>query len=132
MPNMANITVKKNDGVTDVVYTALVPSAGDKTPAIWKNQTVGTAMGHRPELRMESKDSGTGTARRVDVTYTYPSLVVGTDGKTNIAEKVVVTMSWLIPKGMADTDVNEAVSQCANLTAATLSKDSLKAGYSPT
>jgi hypothetical protein len=129
---MANITVKKNDGVTDVIYTAVVPSAGDKSPAIWKNQTVGTAAGHRPEFRMLSRDNGTTTARRVDVEFTYPSLVVGSDGKTNIADRFVVNASFLVPKGMADADVNEGVSQVVNLMASVLSKDSLKAGYSPT
>ena len=132
MPNMANITVKKNDGTTDVIYTALVPSAGDRTPAVWKNQTVGTAMGHRPEFRVTSRDSGTGTARRLDVEYTYPMLVVGTDGKTTIAEKAVFNGSLLVPKGMADTDVNEAVSQYVNLCASVLFKDSAKSGYAPT
>lgn len=132
MPNMANITVKKNDGTTDVTYTAVVPSAGDKTQAIWKNQTVGTAMGHRPELRVLSRDNGTSTARRVEVEFTYPSLVVGSDGKTNIADRFGFVGSFLVPKGMADADINEAASQAVNLMASTLFKDSLKTGYAPT
>lgn len=132
MPNMANITVKKNDGTTDVVYTAFTPSAGDKTPAAWKNQTVGTAASHRPELKLVSRDNGAATARRVEGTYAYPTLVTGSDGKTTIADKVVLTFSAVIPKGMPDTDVNEAVSQGCNLIASTLVKDSLKIGYAPT
>lgn len=35
MPQMANITVKKADGTTDVVYTALTPAGGDNSPARW-------------------------------------------------------------------------------------------------
>lgn len=132
MPNMASVTVKKNDGTTDVVYTAVVPSAGDKTPAIWKNQTVGTANSHRPELKLQSRDNGTNTARRVEGVLTYPYLTVDTQGKTNVADKVILNVSAVVPKGMPDTDVNEAVSQGFNLFAATLLKDSFKTGYAPT
>lgn len=132
MPNMANVTIKKNDGATDVVYTAVVPSAGDKTPAIWKNQTIGTANAHRPELKLMSRENGANSARRVEGVYTYPTLVTGSDGKTNVADKVIVNVSAVVPKGMPDVDVNEAVSQCFNLYAAVLLKDSFKTGYAPT
>lgn len=132
MPNMANVTIKKNDGITDVVYTAVVPSAGDKTSAIWKNQTVGTASAHRPELKLMSRDNGENTARRVEGTFTYPTLATGTDGKTNVVDKCIGNVSMVVPKGMPDADVNEAVSQCFNLFAAALLKDSFKTGYAPT
>lgn len=132
MPQMADITVKKNDGTTDVIYTAFTPSAGDKTPAAWKNLTVGTAQAHRPDFRLVSRDNGTGSGRRVDGTYTYPSLVTGTDGKTSIADKLILNISAIVPKNMADADVNEAVSQGCNLVASTLIKGSLKIGYAPT
>lgn len=132
MPNMANITVKKNDGTTDVIYTALVPSAGDKTPAIWKNQTVGTAMAHRPEMTLTSRDNGSSSARRVSDKFTYPTLVTDTQGKVTVADKLIIETTAIIPKGMPDADVNEAISQCANLHASVLFKDSYKAGYAPT
>lgn len=132
MPQMANITVKKNDGTTDVLYTAVVPSAGDKTPAIWRNLTVGTAASHRPDLRIQSRDNGTNSARRVEGVFTYPTLVTGSDGKVNVADKLVLNVSVVVPKGMPDVDVNEAVSQSANLIASALLKDTMKSGYAPT
>lgn len=129
MPQMANIIVKKNDGTTDATYTALIPSAGDKTPAIWKNQAVGTASAHRPELKIMSRDNGPSTARRVVGTYTYPTLATGSDGKTYVSDRVVIDFNAAIPKGMPDADVNEAVSQGCNLIASSLVKDQLKTGY---
>lgn len=132
MPQMANITVKKNDGTTDVVYSQVVPSAGDKSPAIWKNNTVGTAASHRPELKLMSRDNGVGTARRVEGTFVYPTLVTGTDGKVSVADRLPITLSAVVPKGMPDSDVNEAISQCVNLFASVLLKDSMKSGYAPT
>lgn len=132
MPQMANITVKKNDGTTDVVYTQVVPSAGDKSPAIWKNNTIGTAASHRPELKIVSRDNGLNTARRVELNYVYPTLVTGTDGKVSVADRLPITISASVPKGMPDADVNEAISQCMNLAGSVLLKDSFKSGYAPT
>lgn len=132
MPQIADLVVKKNDGATNVTYTAVVPSAGDRSAALWRNQSVGTAPGHRPALTVSSRPNGTGSARRVDVEFSYPSLVVGTDGKTNIADRFVMTGSMVVPNGMADADIAEAVSQNVNLLATTLFKDSVKAGYAPT
>lgn len=130
MPSMANITVKKNDGATDVVYTAVQPSAGDKSPAVWQNQTVGTAVAHRPELRVVAQDNGTGTARRVNYTYVYPSLATGSDGRVSVSDKASASGSFLLPKNQPTVDANEAASQFANLMASVLMKEMLKAGYS--
>lgn len=132
MPQIANITVKKNDGTTDVVYTGVVPSAGEKSPAIWRNQTVGTASAHQPQVSMTSRFNGARTARRIDVALTYPSLVTGSDGKVSISDRVVLNLSGVIPQGMVTTDVNEAVSQLLNVAASVLFKDSFKTGFAPT
>lgn len=132
MPQMANITVKKNDGVTDVVYTAVVPSAGDKSPAVWRNNTVGTAASHRPEFRTISRDNGTSSARRVDFSAVYPYTVTGADGRIVVADKFSLSGSALVPKGMPDTDIGEAVSQTLNLAASALIKQAVKDGYAPT
>lgn len=129
MPAMANITVKKNDGTTDVVYTAVQPSAGDKSPAVWQNQTVGTAVAHRPEFRATAQDNGTNTARRLSVAYVYPSLVNGTDGRVSVGDKVTFSGSFTLPKNMPVADTNEAASQLSNLIAAALVKEMLKSGY---
>lgn len=132
MPNQANVTIKKNDGTTDVTYTAVIPSSGDKSPAIWKNQTLGTASAHRPEMKLQSRDNGTGSARRLDGSYMYPSLTVGTDGKTYVGDKLIGSISFLVPKGMPDAEINEGVSQFVNLCASVAFKDAFKQGYAHT
>jgi hypothetical protein len=58
--------------------------------------------------------------------------VTGSDGKVNVADRLIIEVSAVVPQGMADTDVNEAVSQGLNLYAATLFKDSVKTGFAPT
>lgn len=132
MPTMANITVKKNDGTTDVVYTAVVASGGDKSPAVWRNNTIGTAAAQRPELRLESRFNGDQTARRLEGSYSYPSLVTGSDGKINVASRFNLAFTGVVPAGMLDTDLNEAVAQSLNLLAATLVKQSFQTGFAPT
>lgn len=130
---MANITVKKNDGTTDIVYTAVAQSAGDKSPAVWRSNSVGAAAAHHPELRLSSQSNGTQTARRVNGSYSYPSLVTSTDtGITSVGDRFNLTVSGVIPLNMTDADLAEAVSQSLNLFASTLMKDSFKAGFAPT
>lgn len=132
MPSIANLVVKKNDGVTDVTFTAEVPSSGDKNPAIWRNQSVGTAIAHRPTLTLSSRNNGTGTARRMEGQLVYPTTVTGTDGKVTVSDKAIIGVSGVIPLGMPTADLNEAVSQAMNLFVTTLVKDSFKSGYAPT
>lgn len=131
MPQIADLVVKKDDGVTNVTFAAVVPSAGDKTPALWRNTSVGTAAAHQPVLVLQSRNNGTGTARRLEGSLTYPALVTGTDGKTTITDKAIITIAGVIPQGMATADVKEAVSQAMNLFSTTLVKDSFKSGYAP-
>lgn len=128
MPNAANITVKKNDGTTDIVWTTVSPSAGDSSPARWESQTVGTAMAHRPTLTHLSRDNGQKTARRHELQVVFP-VVVTENGVPKVSDKLIVSVSAVIAKGAVNTDVNEAVSQAVNLFASTLIKDSLKSGY---
>lgn len=133
MPQLANITVKKNDGTTDITYTGVVPSSGEKSPAIWRSMTVGTAAAHQPEVRMVSRSNGTSTARRFDVHGQYPTLVTSpADGRVSVADRFVMDVSVVVPLNMSTTDVNEAVSQMCNLMAASLIKDSFKSGFAPT
>lgn len=131
MPQLANIVVKKNDGVTDVTFTGIQPSAGDKAPAIWRNESVGSAVAHRPTLVLSSRNNGTGTARRLEGQAVFPSTVTGTDGRVTVADRIIINVSGVIPNGVPSTEVNEAVSQALNLLAATLVKDSFKTGYAP-
>lgn len=132
MPTMAAITVKKNDGTTDIVWSNVQASGGESSPAVWRSNTIGTAPAQRPEIRMQSKWNGDQTARRIDITATYPTLTTGSDGKVNVAARANLSASMVVPTGMLDTDINEAAAQFMNLMASSLFKTSLQAGYAPT
>lgn len=133
MPQMANITVKKADGTTDVVYSALTPSSGDKTAAQWRCETAGASASLRPLLSMSSTYNGPRTARRLDVQFKFPWTV--TDSATTVATvkaNCPAALQITIPTEMPDTVVFEAVAQLANLLKSTLIQDSLKSGFAPT
>lgn len=132
MPNLADITVKKNDGTTDIVYTGVVPSAGDKSPAIWRSNSVGTAQAHKPELLVSGQFNGPRTARRLTIKYFYPSLVTGSDGRTSVSDRAIADVTVTLPQGMADTDINEFGSQFVNLLASSLGRSMVKSGYAAT
>lgn len=133
MPAIANITVKKNDGTTDIIYTGVSPSSGDGVPAVWKSQTVGSAQAHQPELRLLSRDGGKGSKRAMRATYVYPQIATNsTTGITSVIDKAAADINWSVPKSMAQADVNEFASQLANLIVSALVKQCVKDGYSAT
>lgn len=132
MPSQADITVKKNDGSTDITWTAVLASAGDKSPAMWRSLTVGNAPAFQPVMKMTSRSNGPATGRRVDLDISYPYTTTGTDGKTYLAEKTVLTVSLLLPNGMPTATTDEAVAQAMNLLDSTLITSCFKSGFAPT
>lgn len=128
MPQMADITVKKNDGTTDVVYTQQQPSGGDKAPARWRHENAALVPALRPSLESTFM-AGNNNARRGKVNYTYPVTI--TVNGVAITRKINLVVDGFIPQDVAQTDIDEAVSQGLNLAAAALTKTSFKSGYAP-
>lgn len=131
MPNMANIVIKKADNTTDVTYTAATPSAGDKSPAVWKNQTVGTVLAARPTFTLVGMDNGTRKARRMRTTFLWPKTRVDVAGNVTVVGGASSESSHLIPQDMTPVEIGEYVAQYANLLASALTKQALVDGYAP-
>jgi len=132
MPNQADMIVKKNDGTTDITYSAVAASAGDGSPAIWRSNSVGASVAARPEVRMTSRANGTASARRVESQMSYPETITGSDSIPRVVNRLNVTLTVLRPNGMSDAVADEGVSQFLNVCAHTLFKSSAKAGFAPT
>lgn len=130
MPQMANITVKKADGTTDIVYTASVPSSGDKSPALW-TQNAQSIRSFRPQITTLSQFNGPRDARRVNVVGKYPVVrtISGTDQKV---ATIPVEATIALPLVITDTEAQEVVAQFANILRSTLMQDVLASGYAPT
>lgn len=133
MPSITNLVVKKNDNTTDVTYTGVVPSSGDRSPAIWQNQAVGSAHSHRPYLKVTAKTNGSGSARWLNIEYVYPQLATNsTTGLTSVVNKAMHIGNWSVPTDMPVSDANEAISQFAHLMAHADIKTALRSLYAPT
>lgn len=132
MSAITNLTVKKNDTTTDVTFTAINGSGGEKSPAIWRNEALGAALAHRPVFTFAARANGSGTARRPEGQLTYPSVATATDGRVSVTDKCLVGIWAVIPMGQPTADTNEAVSQAVNLFKTSLILDALKNGQAPT
>jgi hypothetical protein len=132
MPNQAAITVKKNDGTTDITYTNVQPSSGDGVQAIWKSLTVGTAPAHQPELRCSAR-TVSGNKREVRYTFVYPEISTNsTTGQTSVSFKELCSASFTQDLASSSVTINEAFAQFSNLIASAHAKAISQGGYGPT
>jgi len=135
MPTMASITVKKFDGVTDIIYDNLAASGGDSSPAVWRQDT-GSAtalpVGLRNTLKLATMWNGPKTARQVKFSFAAPYAVQ--DSTTTLyqaKDRVVFEGIMTVPQAIPANNINEACYQFLNLMAATLVKQAVASGYAP-
>lgn len=104
MPQIANITVKKNNGTTDIVFDALSGSGSDSAPAVWRQDTGNTAglpYGLRSALKFLTNWNGRKTARRETLTFTAPYAVLdSTTGLYSAKDQVIVELSVVAPQAI--------------------------------
>jgi hypothetical protein len=131
MASMADITVKKNDGTTDIVWTAKSASAGDGNAAVWYSDSVGATLTERPDMRVSS--SGAANVRRVKGVIRYPVRVTDTaSGITKVTGFCQRQYTDIIPDTADQATVDEFASQAGNLQASTLLKLVSKQRFAPT
>lgn len=126
---MNNLTVKKADGTTSVVYVAK-RSASANTPALYTLDAANTTAVCRPRFSISDKPAAGSRSQKVEIAFAYPVTQV-VDGRTVVAATIPVTASFVIPYTVADTDISEAVSQFANLLSAPDILVSIKSGFAP-
>lgn len=131
MPAFGNIVIKKSDGTTDVTYTGVTASSGDKTPAVWLCRSVGTTPAEQPRLTVTAEPTGTGTARRVRGTYTWPKVQTDAGGNKVVRGGTQGAFSLTVPQDFVSADIKEQAYQFGNLLASALIKASLEEGYAP-
>lgn len=136
MPAMANITVKKADETTNIVYDALTPGGGDGIKALWRQDTgavAGLPVGHRAEMTMKCVWNGPRTGRRALIEFKRPySTQDSTTTRYVTTDSVVMKIDVLVPQAIPASEIAEAVHQGLNLLASSLVKDAVKAGFPPT
>lgn len=136
MPSMANITVKKADGTTDIVYDALAASGGDSSPAVWRQDTgaaAGLPVGYRAQFKLLTQWNSPKTARQAKFNYVRPyALLNTTTNEYSSKDRVVVDGIMTMPQHIPASELNEAIYQACNILAATLIKQCISSGYAAT
>lgn len=127
--NITNITVKKADGTTDVEYTGVTGSAGDKSPAVYKNKTVGTTPAQNPTFTLVSASNGTGTSRRLKFSGQWPVVKQDAGGNVVVSGRSSVEGSFLLPQNIAQAEIDEVVHQFTGLLASVEVRAQLMSGY---
>lgn len=130
MPQMANITIKKADGTTDVIYNQLSPSSGDKTSAVWAPGAVGGSRGLRPELRVTANANQARTVRYVNGIVAWP-VVQTISSVPTVTDRNSFSFQLQVAEKSPDSDVIELVEQAVNLLRSTLIRDTLKERFAP-
>lgn len=132
MPSMADLVVKKNDGTTNITWTAIQRSSGDSSPAIWREQTLTTMRGGQPTLQLWAKWSGNARdARRSEVRAVYPYVV--SDGSfspalQSVKAQIIYGSYLIVPEVIPTAYADEAIAQVLNLQPAL--KAGLQGGFS--
>jgi len=125
MSSAANITVKKNDGSTDVVYSVLQGMSGT-TPAQYKAPALGATPATQPELRVHSRQNQSNVGK-VIATFMYPySVVNSTTGLTSIEKRETFRLEYTGSLDVPQATRDEAASQGMNLLASSAFKTMLK------
>jgi hypothetical protein len=134
MTTAADLTVKKYDGTTNIVWSLLVASGGDKAPAVWRSNTANTGTtGQKPTFSMSSRWNAQKTVRRVDVSCSFPSVYTNSStGQTEVRSVMNFTGSYALPQNITSTDVQEFVAQLNGLLLNSNSVVSIVSGFAPT
>jgi hypothetical protein len=132
MPTAASITIKKNDGTTDLVYNVVTASGGDKSPAMFRADALSGTPGQKPLLAVSSQPNGTNTGRRVTLVYTYPQVYTDTTTSlTQVRTKANARVDIFVPLDMDAATANEFGAQLGNLMASALIKSVSQSGFAP-
>jgi len=121
MTAQADLTVKKANASTDIVYSGLTGAAGDGIPAVWRcdDAAAGWSVAPanvRPVFTVMTKWNGPRTARQLKFTFSYPYPITdSTTGVTSFTDKVFAEGLITVPQSMAVSNIGEATAQLFNL-----------------
>lgn len=132
MPSMANITVVDPSAV-NVLYTAATPSAGDRSPAVWRANALSGIIGNRPVFTVLSRDNTRRNGRHFTISMRFP--ILRTDlatGFESIVAVVPISLEMTVPTNVEADGAYAAFYEFGNLLVSTLVRSSVLEGYAPT
>lgn len=133
MAAQTNLTVRNAANSADVVYTALTPSSGDKTPAEWRNIAVGNNVLVQGGFSISSNWNGNRSARHVHVKMAYPDFYNDSGTGMDVVNAVnSVSATFILPAKSQTSIWKELGAQFANLLDHAEVQKVFETGYAPT
>lgn len=130
MAAISNITVK-DAANADVVLTAEVGSAGDKTPARWSVVAFSATPAFRPRLSYVTGYNANRTTRVSNLEYVHP-VTATVNGVETVIGQIPVRLYAANPQNLPQTAVDNAITIASNAFVSSALRAALKAGYAPT
>lgn len=132
MPSMANIAVLNNAG-GNVTYTAAAPSAGDKSPAVWRQNAASEVVGLRPSFAVMTRDNAKRNGRILEGQYRFPIFTTDTTtGQKVLLATVPLSVTGTLPTNVDAVQVKDAFVQFGNLLVSALMRSVVEDMYAPT
>ncbi len=133
MATAADITVKKNDGTTDIVYNLVAASGGDRQPAVFRCNAAAGTLGQKPTFSIVARANAAGNVRRVDFSGSYPSVYTNSStGQTEVRAVMNFQATFAVPQNVTSTDINEFAAQMMHLLGSSLPVGAVQTGFAPT
>ncbi len=133
MPQMADVTTKLANG-TDYVMSALQPSAGDKSPAVWRQESEASYLppAMRSTIAVTAKANQARTVRYINLNYQVPISVEDTSTGTRVPQGVITArVELVIPQNLASSHVENVASILPTFMNSTLMKSVVATQYAP-
>lgn len=131
MPSMANITVK-NTANGDVTYSAATASAGDSSPAVWRNNSASAALAYRPTFTLLTRDNTRRNGRVFRATFKWPVFTQDVNNNDILLATVPFELNGTLPTNIDSGILTEAFTQLGNLLVSALVRAVVTEGYAPT
>lgn len=129
MPSMANITVQ-NAAAANVIYVSKVPSAGDRSPAVWTQDAANSIAGFRPKFDVVTRTNGNKNGRIIEGNFSFP-VTATVNGVMTLLGTVPLRFSGTLPTNLDVSVVNDAFVQFGNLLSSALIRAAANEGYAP-
>lgn len=129
MPTLADITVKKYDNTTDIVWKGINPNGGDGGRSLFRPDVAfaSTPTGFRPVFMTSQRTSAQGRVSQIDAAYPHTYVETNT-GLIRMIRGVTMKVILTVDPGVPFATQSEGAYQLLNLAASASIKDHLMSG----
>lgn len=130
---MSKDIVIKGPNASDpsVTYAMLVASAGDKSPALFRDTASATQPVFQNMASVSASQNGSGNVRRVTTRFVYPITEVDEASNARQVGQIVANVTFSLPLLAKAVDAEKAAAYFGNLMASAALRQIHQTGYVP-